>query len=356
MFEKHRRTKWALQAGADFVFELPVPYATGNAGIFAGAAVFLADSLGVCDYLSFGSESGKIGELLEVAAVLSQEPPDFRTCVTTEMAKGRSYAAARHIALSHLFSEERQEIWTQPNNTLALEYLTALLQRQSKIKPVTVRRRGMGYHQLASDEDGFFSASALREGLQSRTETVWQQMPEYVRRDVEAIWEKEAPVTADDFSLYTAYALLSPDTYEKSYYEVSADMLRRIKNGQSRFISFSDYVRYLHTKNLTYATASRSLLHVCLNLCQDAVPDRPGFLQLLGMRRTSAPFLGTLRQRAALPVIITHEDAVRVTQERPELLPLAAACRYADLLYCGAARVKYHSDVPFPAQMGVVTI
>ena len=75
---KEIRTKMALMAGADAVFELPVQYATGSAEYFASGAVSLLNSLGVVDHILFGTENGDIDEIKNIAAILNDEPEDYK--------------------------------------------------------------------------------------------------------------------------------------------------------------------------------------------------------------------------------------------------------------------------------------
>ena len=67
IISKYDRCLMALDNGVDLVFELPVCYSTGSAQYFALGAVSLLNSLGIVDYLCFGSESGEIKDLEESA-------------------------------------------------------------------------------------------------------------------------------------------------------------------------------------------------------------------------------------------------------------------------------------------------
>ena len=53
--DKYLRTKAALLAGADAVFELPVRYSCGSAGFFAAGGVSALDSLAVVDGIVDGN-------------------------------------------------------------------------------------------------------------------------------------------------------------------------------------------------------------------------------------------------------------------------------------------------------------
>ena len=71
--DKYARTKMALEGGADLVVELPVMYATASADYFAQGGVSIADSMGVVDFIAFGSECGDL-DMLRSCAGLRDNP------------------------------------------------------------------------------------------------------------------------------------------------------------------------------------------------------------------------------------------------------------------------------------------
>ena len=77
LVDKWTRAEMALKAGVDLVIELPTLYATSSAENFADGAIKILNSLGIVDYISFGSETGDISTLNDVASVLYSEPKEF---------------------------------------------------------------------------------------------------------------------------------------------------------------------------------------------------------------------------------------------------------------------------------------
>ena len=59
MLDKYTRAKAAVSLGVNAVFELPYPFSSSNAEIFASSAVKIATEIGA-NYLCFGSESGNL--------------------------------------------------------------------------------------------------------------------------------------------------------------------------------------------------------------------------------------------------------------------------------------------------------
>ena len=66
IFDKWTKTKLALENGIDLVIELPAIYSSSSAENFAYGAIAILDSLGIVDYLSFGSENGDIDSFIDI--------------------------------------------------------------------------------------------------------------------------------------------------------------------------------------------------------------------------------------------------------------------------------------------------
>ena len=163
LVDKWTRTEMALRAGVDLVIELPTVYALSSAENFADGAVKILNSLGVVDYISFGSEIGEITPLTEVANVLYKEPKEFSSLITAQLRSGLSYPKAREIAISQFFgsSKKYSDIVSNPNNILGVEYLKSLKKHRSHIKPLTIKRDYSDYNST-KEKNGIASATAIR--------------------------------------------------------------------------------------------------------------------------------------------------------------------------------------------------
>ena len=166
--DKWTRAKVAAENGADLVLELPVIYSLNTAQRFAKGAVEILDRTNVIDYLCFGSESGNVDELTKVADMLINEPEDVSEKIKKFIAEGISYPAARQKAFRGLIDEE---ILSSPNNILALEYIKALIEIESSIEPVTVKRYGTDYHDEFA-KNGIASASAIRSMIKNQENVI----------------------------------------------------------------------------------------------------------------------------------------------------------------------------------------
>ena len=163
LVDKWTRAEMALKSGVDLVIELPTLYSISSAENFADGAVKILNSLGIIDYISFGSEIGELAPLNDVASILYKEPKEFSNLISKQLKSGLSYAKARELAVSMYFgsSKKYKEVLENPNNILGIEYLKALKKHRSPIEPITVKRDYSDYNSK-SVKNGITSATAIR--------------------------------------------------------------------------------------------------------------------------------------------------------------------------------------------------
>jgi predicted nucleotidyltransferase len=163
IIDKWSKTEMALRQGIDLVIELPTIYATSSAENFADGAIKILNSLGIIDYLSFGSEIGNLKPLDDVATILAKEPKEFSDLIKHQLHSGLSYPKAREIALKMYFGNSTiyTEVLQNPNNILGVEYLKALKRSKSTITPITIKRDFSEYNS-PKIKNGIAIATAIR--------------------------------------------------------------------------------------------------------------------------------------------------------------------------------------------------
>ena len=268
LVDKWTRTKMALKGGIDLVLELPTVYAISSAENFADGAIKILNSLGVVDYLSFGSEIGEISPLNDVASILYKEPKEFSSLITTQLKSGLSYPRAREIALSQFFgtSKKYTDILNNPNNILGVEYLKAIKKHRSHIKPLTIKRDYSDYNSKTV-KNGIASATAIRTMIQNN-KNVHRVVPfetyELLDEAIEngkiipdlSVFEKEIIYTLRRMTL-SEIALL-PD--------VSGGLENRIKLTANNVNTLEDLISNIKTKRYTQSRIQRILLYALLNI------------------------------------------------------------------------------------------
>lgn len=343
LISKHVRAEMALRCGADLVLEMPVSISTASAEAFAMGGVSLLDSLGVVDMLCFGSESGEISALRELAEILVEEPEEYKKLLKSFLSEGLTFPAARSQALTEYFKNPRNfsgddfdgvltpllnevtQILNTPNNILGIEYCKALLRLNSQIRPVTIRREGMGYHEttvpdgnstvaspdLQSPTDFFASATAIRNLILQDSpdpDALASQIPGQAFPVFQKAVNSGEFLTENSLDSILSYCLMKENVKSlSSYMDVSEDLARRIINQQNLLLSFSQSVSVLKTRELTQTRIQRALLHIILNI--HTAPTQIPFARVLGFRRESSELLSQIKKHSRIPLITKLADA-----------------------------------------------
>lgn len=336
IIDKYARTKMALKAGADLVLELPVYYAAASADYFSMGAVSLLERLGCVNRLSFGSEHGNMEDLSIIAVRTAEETPAYQQALNRFLKQGMHFALANAKAsgeqLENSGTMDVEAILKEPNNTLGIAYLKALLRQHSSIVPHTVTRQQSGYHET---KEGALSASAVRHAVRTREslDTLVTQMPDYALGELKNIHQKSFPIYENDFSVLLAYRLrllfseAALRFNDKSsiagcltdFADVSTELSSRIASSLNDYESFEQFCLLLKTKELTYSRISRSLLHILLDIKKSRLEDyvQDGYVsyaRILGFRKDSAPLFSKIKANSEIPLIAKLADAQKTLQ------------------------------------------
>lgn len=322
---RQARAKMALLGGADLVFELPSTCSCQSAEYFARYGVQLLQSLGCVDVLSFGCESGCGEAFLKAGTYLAEEPESYRQALKSYLKEGLSYPAARAKALNRTLTEDTgtepvlsPELFSTPNNILAIEYAKALVISHSTMTPLAVPRMGNGYHNLELTDE-YPSASAIRKYWKSSAGTsAFQKLEDAfcngIFADICLPLEKHF-LTEEDFSPYIRWMLYRTDSPEAlaQYQDLSPDLARRLLRTRNDLEAFEQYMALIKTRELTYSRISRALFHALLDMKQPA--DLP-YLRLLGFRKSAQPVLTEIKKNSTLPLLGRLPDAYKQLDEK----------------------------------------
>lgn len=348
LLPKHVRAEMALRCGADLVLEMPVSVSTASAEAFAMGGVSMLDGLHIVDSLCFGSEYGEVSALMELAEILVEEPEEYRQLLKEFLSNGLSFPSARCQALTEYFRNPHNftgddfdgvltpllnqivQILNSPNNILGIEYCKALLRLKSNIKPVTLKRQGMGYHETLAETDGsdrfsctdgntFASASAIRELLKATLtpETISRiasQVPDEISLLLASSLQRNEFPTEDALDPLLSYCILKENADSFcSYLDVSRDLAERIMNRSNELNGFLQAASFLKTKELTQSRIQRALLHIILGIRE--VPATVPYARVLGFRRESSTLLKEIKDSSSIPLITKLADANSLLDE-----------------------------------------
>lgn len=337
IMNKYSRAKMALSCGADVVFELPVCYSTGSAEYFSLGAVSLLNQLGIIDEICFGSECGNVHELTSIARILAEEPLEYKTLLGTFLKKGYTFPLARTYALKALLPDIDEAILSSPNNILGIEYIKALIQLKSSIKPVTIARTLAGYHEedlnispqkgtnpaAISSTAAISSATAIRKSILEATSfaVLESHVPGEVLSLLKEEYRKTFPIYEDDYTLLLQYKLMWETKESLSgYLDISKDIANRIKNTNISLLTYSQLAQEIKTKQLTLTRVNRAFIHILLNITAANMEEykREGYTQyarILGLKKSSSYLLRNIKDKAQIPIVTKVGDASKTLNQ-----------------------------------------
>lgn len=313
VFDKWTRAKAAVLSGADLILELPVRYSLSSANGFAKGAVELVLSTGIADALIFGSEENDIKKLSLAADILLSEPREISKKIKELLADGMSYPMARQAAFSGIIDAD---LLTKPNNILAIEYISALKQKNSSVLPIT-HARTIGHSEKAEVYE-YASASLIREKIKKGGDI--SRLTPFDYSDCE-IYDTNRLTDIFKFLLITkGEALFSgipdaePGLCNRFLKAVNSD-------------SFEDIINECVTKRYTRSHLKRIALRALLGLKGGFLP--PQYLRVLAANDTGREMLAAMKKSAALPIITKTADFPKeLLAEDICATDVAALCTY----------------------------
>lgn len=309
IYSKSFRTRSALLSGADIVIEMPVFGTLSAAQDFARCGVSLFQHMGIIDVISFGSESGSMEELQQLAEQTSMETSEQSILIRKSLRNGFTYPQALALA-------KKDSIPVSPNDILAVEYMKALKEFSSNITPWTLKRSDPGYHS-EDRNDSFASATAIRKAIWERNlEFLTAVLPDSHFMSMET--EPEVPLFPDDFSLLLNHKILTSSLEDlQDISGMPEDLAAKLYKNRLEFFRTSAMTAARKDRQHTYAKVSRALMNLMLNITIKDQHTFAGFdyapwIRILGFKKSAAPLLSELKKSCDIPIITKTANAQNI--------------------------------------------
>lgn len=337
MLDKWARAKAALSAGADLVFELPLPWACAGAERFASGGVCLAGAVGA-SRLFFGSELADTNALRHLAEALLS--PEFARILAAQPDRGLPFASRRQRAAEALLGPEAAKALFMPNAILGVEYIKAILAQNLDIEPVAVLRAGAGHDQQAEPVPGaVLSASQLR-SLAAQGKSLRGLVPDstyHIMEEARALGRFPVELGRLERAVLCKLRTLSPSDFA-ALPDVSEGLENRLARAVREAASLEELYGRVKSKRYSHARVRRLVMAAFLGL-REPLPALPPYLRLLGMTEKGRL---ALRQAApSLPLAVRAGDFQKLPPMAQEIFWLEVQ---ADDLYALAS--------PVPQPMG----
>lgn len=365
VLDKYTRASMALNSGVNLVVELPVNYAVSSAESFAAGALKVLDYI-KADSIAFGSESGNIERLSNLAHILCDNEDTLYKEISKYTANGISYAAARQKVVEKLTDKDTAAMLTSSNNILAVEYLKAIIKNNYAIKPYTIKRQGDSYNDTDIRSE-YASATALRENLKNgmkkcidsdcvagdsidtiteddneknndinniNTINISEYIPvkaglilssntNYIYPDdiTEAIFTRLLDIlfaSSYDKNVFIENVMKYPDVNKEiagRLYKSAMDMITRtVPHGagskDNEAFSFGSLCEHIKTKEVPLSRIKRALIRITLGLDKkhmEKYTNEP-YIRVLGFDKKGQEYLSYIRKTVEVPLITKTAD------------------------------------------------
>ena len=324
LLSKYDRAEIAVRCGVDIVLELPSVFSAASANIFASAAVYILEKIGV-DFLCFGSECGDLERIKKAAARLNSD--EFNIKLKHNLKNNASASFPKNTAATYeeLYGDEDDDIFNGSNNILGLEYLKALQNLNSNIEPMTIARVGGEFNLKNMRSGETASATAIREVIfrqykSAETAGNINELQNYLPPQSYEILANRinSGKFADIKNIETAIIshIRRTDVRDiRRYAGVLDGNDYRIKKVAERVFSYEDLIEKLHVKHLTISGVRRIISNIFFGITKEMQRETPQFTVLLGFNKSRGQdFLNNIKKKSQIE-IITKPASVKNIQD-----------------------------------------
>ncbi len=314
-----------MRLGCDIVIELPTVFALSPADNFAYGAMKIVASIPSIKCLSFGSECGDIKKLTDMAELLHDEPDQIKEQITLYLSQGCSFPRARAQAVEDFIKDNDKYshlsgVLDEPNNILAIAYITASKKLNLDIEFHTIKRIGGGYNEEAI-EDKYPSATAIRKAVKAgRLQELRPFVPPFTYNLLEAY--NTTGTSLGDLILFRMKEI--PANELENCYDVSAGLHNRLKIAAVSSSTYEKFLENAKTKKYTMAKIKRISLYALLNISKDIYElavNAPSYIFILALNKKRKDILSTLNQHSK-NVLVRYADINKVDKILRPLIKL----------------------------------
>ena len=288
IINKWDKTEVALNNSIDLVIELPFVFATQSADIFAYGACSILNYLNV-DYLVFGSESGDIDILKNIADI--QNTHEYNILVKKYLDEGINYPTALSRALNKFGFNNIDK----PNDILGISYIRELNKLNSNIIPITIKRTND--YNNKNLIDNITSATSIRENIRNI------DISNYVPNNELKYLNNKLYFIEDYFPLLKYKILCEIDNLDK-YQTVDEGISKRIRKVIYNSNSYEELVNNIKSKRYTRNKIKRMLLHILVSFTKEDWVNMKeiNYIRVLGFNKNGQKYLNLIKKSINIPI------------------------------------------------------
>lgn len=278
----------SIKYGIDLVVELPFIFSVQSADIFADAAVTILNELKV-EKIIFGSESNNINSLKKCANVQLNNK-EYDNIVKKYLNNGVNYPTAMSKALKDL----NCDIYSTPNDLLALSYIKSIIKNNYNIEPISIQRTNDFHSKKLNSK--IVSATAIRNAIKNK-----KSIRKFVPKEVNNIIKNR---TVNYFNLLK-YKILTEKEEINNYCTVDEGIENRIIKVIKTCSSIEELISKIKTKRYTYNKISRILVHILCSTRKNYLikNNKVKYIKILGFNNKGQTYLNKIKNKTNIPLI-----------------------------------------------------
>ncbi|MDR0974796.1 MAG: nucleotidyltransferase family protein [Ruminococcus sp.] len=357
LIDKFRRAEIAVQNGVDLVIELPVTYSLASAELFARSGMMMLGALGCVDGISFGAENPSLAMLQNAAEASSKaSTPDK---IRPLLEQGMSYPQAVQQIIGLEAGPLVAEVFDDPNNTLAVEYIKSLSYLNLDFEVLPIKRAGVPHNSEETSEN-YASASKIRQMIED-DEDISAFVPAETLETVKEYEENENLCYFDNLERELLCLLRKAVPQQFTMLpDVGQGLENRLFEAGKAATSLDEFLEFVKTKRYTMARIRRILLAFYIGSLSSDLMMPPAFGRILAFNDRGVEIIKASREKNKEK---PNRLAIPFSSDIKELYtsPIPAAKRFIQLttlstdLYALASRNIRRSGGDFTAKIGKLT-
>jgi predicted nucleotidyltransferase len=357
LVDKFKRAEIAVQNGVDLVIEMPVVYSLSNAEMFGRAGVMMLGSLGCVDGISFGCENDSITMLKNAAeASIAAAVPEK---IKPLLEQGIPFPQALQQVIGLEAGPLVAEVFDDPNNTLAIEYIKSMKFLGLDFDILPVKREEVAHDDDKTTEH-FASGSKLREMVEN-DEDISAFVPKEMLDAINEYQEAEHLCYFDNLEREFLFMLRKSTPQQLSTVpDMAKGLDNRILEAGRMATSLDEFLKMVKTKRFTMARIRRILLNMYIGTQQSDILVPPSFGRILAFNDRGVEIIKASKEKNAdgkNKLSVPFSSDIKELFESPS--PVAKRFAYlttiASDLYSLAARDILRSGTDFTAKVGKLT-
>lgn len=311
VFDKYIRAEAALKMGADIVLELPFPYSSAGAELFAFGGVSIG-ALAGAEHFIFGSECGNIDHILSAASAETERELDALLKESSSPADG---AAVRYDRAMRTLGFS-----LGANDKLGVHYIKAARKAGFDVSFEAFTRM--------CDPSVYRSATEIRRMIyEGGTSSAF----DYIPSKLHGVFPKVASVESDKLAQieYLHYRLASANNRE-AFFEGEGGVSDRLYRAAAASRGYEEFFSNAATKRYTDSRLRRAALYELLGVKREDLYCSPEVTLLLGASEKGCRYLSSIRKNSLLRIITKPSDSADLSAAGLAQLEMI---RRADELY-----------------------